>query len=127
MHVVSIRASFVPGGAARFVGRIQRRSILGILVALGIGLTCAAGEKAPNSYRGWAVYGGGPDNIHYSSLTQINRRNAGQLQLAWSFDSHDAYPDSEMECNPIVAGDTLYATTPRLRVVALDAENGRLR
>ena len=127
MHVVSIRASFVTGGAARFVGRIQRRSILGILVALGIGLTCAAGEKAPNSYRGWAVYGGGPDNIHYSSLTQINRRNAGQLQLAWSFDSHDAYPDSEMECNPIVAGDTLYATTPRLRVVALDAENGRLR
>ncbi|MGH9611486.1 MAG: PQQ-binding-like beta-propeller repeat protein, partial [Bryobacteraceae bacterium] len=84
------------------------------------------GETAPGSHRGWPVYGGGPGNIHYSPLTQINRRNATHLRLAWSFDTHDEFKDSEMECNPIVVGGTLYATTPRLRVIALNAENGKL-
>src|SRR5205814_7892626 len=30
------------------------------------------------------------------------------------------------QCNPIVIGGVLYATTPRLRVIALDAANGKL-
>jgi len=31
-----------------------------------------------------------------------------------------------MQCNPIVIDGVLYATTPRLRVIALDAANGKL-
>ena len=31
----------------------------------------------------WQHYGGGPGGSHYSSLTQINRENVGDLQLAW--------------------------------------------
>jgi quinoprotein glucose dehydrogenase len=95
--------------------------------AAGIGFTCTADAEPPGSYRHWTVYGGGPENIHYSSLTQIDKQNSGRLQLAWTYNTHDEYPNSEMECNPIIVGDTLYATTPRLRVIALDAENGRLR
>jgi quinoprotein glucose dehydrogenase len=72
----------------------------------------------------WHV-NGGPDNIRYSPLTQINRENVGQLKVAWSYDSHDAFKDSEMQSNPIVVDGVLYATTPKLRVVALDAETGR--
>ena len=67
-----------------------------------------------------------PDNIHYSSLDQINRENVHSLQVAWTFDSGDQHPKSEMECNPIVVDGVLYATTPNGDVVALDAATGTL-
>jgi quinoprotein glucose dehydrogenase len=73
---------------------------------------------------GWPV-NGGPDNIRYSPLKQITRENVGQLKMAWSYDSHDAFKDSEMQSNPIIVDGVLYATTPTLKVVALDAETGR--
>ncbi len=75
---------------------------------------------------GWKAFGGGPDNIHYSSLDQINRENVHSLQVAWTFDTGDAHPKSEMECNPIVVNGVLYATTPSGDVVALDAATGTL-
>ncbi len=68
---------------------------------------------------------GGPDNIRHSPLTQITRENVGRLKVAWSYDAHDAFKDSEMQSNPIVVDGVLYATTPKLRVVALDALTGR--
>ena len=67
------------------------------------------------------------ESIHYSALTQINRDNVHRLRRAWIFDTHDSFPGSEMECNAIVVDGVLYATTPRLRVIALDAATGRLR
>jgi len=72
----------------------------------------------------WPV-NGGRDNIRYSPLTQINRRTVARLRVAWTYDSHDAFKGSEMQSNPIVVDGVLYATTPTLRVVALDAETGR--
>jgi quinoprotein glucose dehydrogenase len=71
----------------------------------------------------WPV-NGGPNNIRYSPLTQITRENVGLLKIAWTYDSHDAFKDSEMQSNPIVVDGVLYATTPKLRVVALDAATG---
>src|SRR5262249_37837740 len=47
------------------------------------------------------------------------------LQVSWSYDSHDAFKGSEMQSNPIVVDGVLYATTPTMRVVALNAETGR--
>lgn len=76
--------------------------------------------------REWVTYGGNADNNHYSTLDQINRRNVGQLAVAWAFDTGDAFEGSEMECNPIIVGGVLYATTPTLRVIALDAATGKL-
>jgi quinoprotein glucose dehydrogenase len=72
----------------------------------------------------WPV-NGGPDNIRYSPLTQITPANVSQLKVAWTFDSHDSFKDSEMQSNPIVVDGVLYATTPSLKVVALDAASGR--
>ena len=72
----------------------------------------------------WPI-NGGPDNIRYSPLTQITRENVGRLKVAWTYDSHDAFKDSEMQSNPIVVDGVLYATTPKLRVVAVNAETGR--
>src|SRR5208282_6796203 len=45
-------------------------------------------------YGDWKIYGGGLDNIHYSSLRQINGDNVGKLAVAWAYDSGDAFPDS---------------------------------
>src|ERR1700679_236409 len=75
----------------------------------------------------WRVFGGGPDNIHYSTLNQINRENVHSLQVAWTFDTGDQHPKSEFECNPIVVDGVLYATTPSGHVVALDGATGALR
>jgi quinoprotein glucose dehydrogenase len=87
----------------------------------------AHAQAASDAYRTWGVYGGGPDNIHYSSLDQINRDNVNTLQVAWTFDTGDAHPKSEMECNPIVVDGVLYAPTPSGNVVALNAATGVLR
>ena len=72
----------------------------------------------------WPV-NGGLNNIRYSTATQINRQNVGRLQVAWTYDSQDAFKDSEMQSNPIVVDGVLYATTPKLRVVAINAATGR--
>ena len=80
---------------------------------------------AAEPYHDWSVVGGA-GNIHYSALDQINRSNVQQLKVAWRFDSHDEYESSEMQCNPIIVDGVMYATTPRLRVVALDAATGKL-
>ena len=88
---------------------------------------CLSCPATSDPWRTWSVFGGGPDNIHYSSLDQINRDNVHSLQVAWTFDSGDQHPKSEMECNPIVVDGVLYATTPNGNVVALDAATGTLR
>jgi quinoprotein glucose dehydrogenase len=67
---------------------------------------------------------GGQYNIRYSALTQVNRQNVKQLQVAWTYDSHDAFQGSEMQSNPIIVDGVLYATTPKMRVIALNAKDG---
>jgi quinoprotein glucose dehydrogenase len=72
----------------------------------------------------WPLHGG-PGNIRYSPLAQINRKNVATLQVAWTYDSQDAFPGSEMQSNPVVVDGMLYVTTPTLKVVALDAATGK--
>ncbi len=80
-------------------------------------------------YKTWTIYGGTPDQIHYSSLKQINTKNVQNLKVAWTFETGDAFGDginaSEMESTPVVVGKTLYIVSPKLRVFALDASTGR--
>ena len=73
---------------------------------------------------GWPI-NGGPYNIRYTELAQITPANVGQLQVAWAWDAHEAFKDSEMQSNPIVVDGVLYATTPKMHVIALDAQTGR--
>lgn len=107
----------------------KRTLLLPYLPILGLSLLAALlamGADSSNADRtGWPMYGGGPENIHYSSLDRINRGNVKQLKVAWTFDTHDEFKGSEMECNPIVVDGVLFATTPKLRVVALDAATGK--
>jgi quinoprotein glucose dehydrogenase len=75
----------------------------------------------------WPAYGGGPDSIHYSTLSQINRDNVKDLKVAWTFDTGDATPGAhtELEATPIKIGDTLYLISPKVRLFALDAATGK--
>jgi quinoprotein glucose dehydrogenase len=99
------------------------------LTLLALGGCFSKNTPSPDEerWRDWRVYSGGPESIHYSGLTQIDRSNVKQLQVAWTFDAADASPGSEMECNPVVVNGVLYATTARADVVALDAASGKLR
>ena len=97
------------------------------VVALGFLLVSAARGFQPSvasAGADWPMHGG-PDNIRYSPLTQINRDNVSSLRVLWIYDSHDAFKGSEMQSNPVVVDGMLYATTPTLKVIALDAATGR--
>src|SRR6266571_7395345 len=92
-----------------------------LLVTTSFGFSGMAGDDV-----GWPMHGG-VDNIRYSPLAQVNRDNVTKLQAAWTYDSHDAFKGSEMQSNPVIVDGVLYATTPTLKVIALDAATGRER
>ncbi|HEV8484654.1 MAG TPA: PQQ-binding-like beta-propeller repeat protein [Blastocatellia bacterium] len=104
------------------------------MISLALLIACpatnsAAQHRRPSNidHREWRQFGGNPDNTHYSTLRQINCDNVHNLKVAWTFDTEDAFKGSEMQCNPIIINGILYATTPKLRVIALDAGTGKMR
>lgn len=105
----------------------MRLLVWSFALAPALALLCVAQQSAVKKeleYKTWSTYGGGPGGTHYSALKQVNRKNVTQLQVAWTYDTHDVFSGSELECNPIVVNGVLYASTPKLRVVALDAATG---
>ena len=72
----------------------------------------------------WPVYGGSEDHTHYTTLSQISPANVKQLKVAWTYDTKDSFAGSEMQANPIVIDGVMYATTPKLHVIALNAATG---
>ena len=59
----------------------------------------------------------------YSPLDQINRQNAGQLQLAWSWAMDDT---GAQEATPLVHDGIMYLPSPRGVIQALDGATGDL-
>src|SRR5262249_10880452 len=111
-------------------GKTSMRLRVGAAIGL-IALLCLSGAAKKNEipqamYRQWTEYGGGSDNLRYSALDQINRDNVRQLQVAWTFDTGDAFKGSQMQHNPIIVNGVLYATSPNRNVIALNAATGKL-
>ncbi len=75
----------------------------------------------------WPSYHGSPANTKYSTLDQINTSNIGRLKLAWRYDTGDAFEGSEMQCNPLIVRGVMYVSSPKLRILALDAATGQLK
>ncbi|HEY6456716.1 MAG TPA: PQQ-binding-like beta-propeller repeat protein [Steroidobacteraceae bacterium] len=88
-----------------------------------LALGCTRLEDKSASDQGFS-YGGTPAADRYSSLTQINRKSVRKLRLAWRYDMAGI---GEPETNPTIVGGTLYAYTPELHVIALDAATGTLK
>lgn len=72
----------------------------------------------------WPDYLGGPSRDHYSPLTQIDRDNVAELQVAWEYRTGSP---GEMQCNPLVVDGTLYGVTAEGAIFALDAATGEER
>jgi quinoprotein glucose dehydrogenase len=95
---------------------------------LAVGLLCfatdvRAQDSAKRLQEDWPVYGGAPENTHYSSLAQVNRGNVAQLQMAWSFDTGET---GGLQTSPIVVAGVLFGITPTQKIFALDAATGKL-
>jgi len=83
--------------------------------------------KHGSNYTTWQQYNGSDDNIHYSSLTQVDTGNVKQLQVAWEYHSGDidTANHSQMQCNAIMVDGILYGTTPQMKLFAIDALTGK--
>ncbi|HRI78894.1 MAG TPA: PQQ-binding-like beta-propeller repeat protein [Cyclobacteriaceae bacterium] len=87
----------------------------------------ACSPASDSRYTSWQVTGGSKENIRYSTLDQIDTTNVNQLKAAWVYHSLDAdtVHHSQIQCNPIIVDGVLYATSPELRLLALDAATGK--
>jgi quinoprotein glucose dehydrogenase len=107
--------------------KLWKLTLLFLSVTLLIFVLWQPQSTANNNAAEWPMYGGNAENTHFSPLRQINRSNVNRLQVAWTYDTQDSFDGSELQCNPVVIGNTLYATSPKLRVFALDATTGKER
>ncbi len=104
-----------------------RTSIFFLITAL---CGCRSNQNSvnnDNSYTDWAVYLGDATSSHYSLLDQINQNNVADLTLAWIYNSGDADSTgrTQIQCNPIIVDSILYATSPGLKALALNAGTGK--
>ena len=78
--------------------------------------------NSDNHYNSWKEYLGGPDRNHYSTLSEIDTNNVGQLKIRWTYSAPDS---GQMQMNPIMVNGVVYGVTAGLKAVALDAETGK--
>lgn len=108
---------------------MMKKSIIALAL---ITLYLIACKESPSSnavkgdYSGWRTYAGSKDGMRYSSNDQITTENVSQLQVAWTYSSHDRDTGNrtQNQCNPIMVDGVLYGTTPTLKLFALDAATG---
>src|SRR5215469_9705412 len=94
-------------------------------VALAVASSAHAQSSDPPD---WNVYGSDPGGTRYAPLTQVDLSNVGQLRLAWIARTGDFLTDrGRFEATPVLAGGTLYVSTPLGSVLALDAATGTER
>lgn len=94
-------------------------------LAAGSGRSASSDGNAKNKHEShdWPIYGGTPENDHFSSLSQINRNNVKGLQVAWTYDTQET---GGLQTSPIVVDGVLYGLTPTQKVFALNAATGQL-
>src|ERR1700694_4644011 len=99
---------------------MQRRIVTAALAFL-LGTSAV---RAQSTNRDWPAYGGGPEDIRYSTLNQINRANVSQLRTAWTYDTADGAGDPQTQ--PTVVNQVLFGLTPKHKVFAVSAGTGKL-
>src|SRR5262249_45441442 len=86
----------------------------------------------------WPTYGHDPGGLQYSPLTEIDRSNVRNLQIAWTYDTRPAAmaaaegespkaprnPASQV--TPVVVGGMMYLATPYGHIIALQPETGKV-
>jgi len=129
--------------ATRFARGLTRRLLFAaIFVLIGVLLAWASRPPlapviaVPSSGSTAAVEwetADGPRGAHASVLDDVTAANVGELEVAWSYRTGDVSRNeggragTAFEATPIMVDGTLYVSTPRSRVVALDADTGEER
>lgn len=96
------------------------------LILLAAFISCQVGPKTvPDS--DWRHYQGDPGSNQFSILDQINIENVSDLEVAWVYHSGDSDEGgrSQIQCNPLIIDGILYGTSPKLKLLAIDALTGK--
>ena len=98
-------------------------------LACALGMTGAATanqdlERLINDPSNWAMQAGDMYNQRYSKLNQINTKNVGKMQVAWTFSTGVLRGH---EGSPLVIGDMMYIHTPfPNKVFAMDLNSQKM-
>ncbi|PRY16381.1 quinoprotein glucose dehydrogenase [Pontibacter ummariensis] len=109
----------------------MNRTLKYLIVCLLLIGSCKSLEKEEETHiqeLDWPAYGGNTAGNRYSPLTQINKDNVQQLQVAWTYDTGENNNPEErginIQCQPIMANGMVYATSPKLKLFAVRATTG---
>lgn len=108
---------------------IKNRLLFTLCIVVLFCASCNRMKEYNGDHSGWGTYAGSKEGNRYSSNQQITVHNVNQLQVAWTFSSHDkdTANRSQNQCNPIVVDGILYGASPKLKLFALDAVTGKLK
>jgi glucose dehydrogenase len=102
-------------------------SLTGIVVAIALATLAGQGRQggtgraaAARPYTTWQSYAGGAHSSQYSALDEINKKNVGKLQVAWSFPI-----TGNSIFNPVVVDGVMYAPVGGGALAAIDAATGK--
>ena len=93
------------------------------ILIFGVLLRAHSQSAEPKATQDWAAYGGDQAKTHYSPLSQINKSNIKQLEVAWSYDTGET---GGLQTSPIEVAGVLYGISPSQKVFALNAATGKL-
>jgi quinoprotein glucose dehydrogenase len=89
-------------------------------------LAVANAQTTAPAADGWPTYGGDAGGSRYSASAQINKKNVGQLKVAWIFHTGNLREGS-LETTPILFKGFLYLSSPADRVYSIDPTTGQQR
>src|SRR5438876_3640588 len=92
------------------------------VAAVALIILAAEPRATAQNHKTWRDYGGAADSSQYSALSQINRSNVSQLEVAWSYPTGD---NNKYFFNPIVVDTVMYVLARNNSIVALDAATGK--
>ena len=106
----------------------MKKNLFIFLLSLSCALllyNCRNGNRTLNKDR--PLYQGDKFSTLYSTLDQINTGNRLQLKVAWEYHTGDASISDYLQilCNPVEINAVFYATSPKLKLFALDAAMGK--
>jgi quinoprotein glucose dehydrogenase len=92
------------------------------LCLLAFIVPAAKAQKADKGEKDWVDYGGGPSNSHYVDIKQITKDNVNQLQVAWTYPTHN---NATYSFNPLMVHGIAYVLSHNSSLVALDPTTGK--
>jgi alcohol dehydrogenase (cytochrome c) len=94
-----------------------------LFVVIGLSASALVAQNGATR-ENWPHYGGTQYSWRYSALDQINAANIKRLVPAWVYQTGDY--EMGLQSTPIVIDGTMYVSTSRNQIHALDAATGRV-